>query len=454
MFFLKGEVQMDFDVLFIGSGQAAWNGAVPMSNNGLKVAVVEEAQYGGVCSNRGCNAKIILDHPIDLLEQVKSLQNRGLDGVPALNWQDLMAHKHELITNQNYHNKERLVANNITTIDGSAKFIDRHTVQVNGKQYTSEKIVIATGLRPNRVNIPGADLFNDSTNFLSINKMPDHITILGAGFVALEFAAIASAAGAKVDVIARSNRILKDFPNKYVNKIVSIMKKQGIRFIQSTVVEQATKENELIVLKGNNGFSLSTNYVLDATGRVPNVEKLNLEKIGITYTPQGIVVNDLLQTSIDNVYAAGDIIDKKMPKLTPVAAFESRYLADQFIKNTTVSIDYPTVSTILFTSPRLAQVGVNLDEAIAHPDLFDVENFDYNKDWYRQKSNESNGELTLIFNKERQLVGAIELSVNAENTINTLVPYIELKLNTQQLNRLIYLFPSIEYTTQRRLSLV
>ena len=119
-----------------------------------------------------------------------------------------------------------------------------------------------------------------------------------------------------------------------------------------------------------------------------------------------------------------------------------------------MSIDYPTVSTILFTSPRLAQVGVNLDEAIAHPDLFDVENFDYNKDWYRQKSNESNGELTLIFNKERQLVGAIELSVNAENTINTLVPYIELKLNTQQLNRLIYLFPSIEYTTQRRLSLV
>jgi glutathione reductase (NADPH) len=446
---------MQFDVLFIGSGQATWNGAVPMSKSGLKVAVVEELQYGGVCSNRGCNAKIILDKPVELQQAVKALQNRGLDGVPNINWSDLMIHKHELIVSQNGHNKKRLIDSGITTITGHATFVDKNTVDVNGQQYTAQNIVIATGLRPHRLNIEGAQYFKDSTDFLSLAEMPKYVTVLGGGFVALEFATIANAVGSQVDVITRGEGILKAFPKKYVDLVVADLKGKGVRFIsQMTITEAEKVTNQKIALFGQNGFSITTDYVLDATGRIANTDQLGLDKIGVAYSERGIKVNDHLQTNISNIYAAGDVLDKTQPKLTPTAAFESRYLAKKFMGMSQNGIKYPPISQIVFTSPRVAQVGVTIDEATNNPDQYEIVDTAYQSDWFRQVQNEKNGQLTLIFNKKEMLVGATEVSHEADNTINGLVPYIALQLNKEQLNDLIYLFPSIEYTTQRRLPLV
>ncbi len=175
---------MDFDVLFIGSGQAAWNGAIPMSKAGLRVGVIEEGRFGGVCTNRGCNAKITLDRPVELMRQVEQLQGRGFDQLPTLNWHDLMAHKHEVIDGLAYGNEMKLAGAGVTNIIGHATFVDAHTLRVNDKDYTADKIVIATGRVPHRLDIPGKELLHDSTDFLVLEDMPKRLTIIGAGYVA------------------------------------------------------------------------------------------------------------------------------------------------------------------------------------------------------------------------------------------------------------------------------
>ncbi|GAO99692.1 dihydrolipoyl dehydrogenase family protein [Fructobacillus ficulneus] len=447
---------MDFSVLYIGSGQASWNGAVPLAKTGVKIGVIEESQYGGVCSNKGCNAKIILDKPLELINRVKDMQGRGLDGVPSVNWEDLMAHKHELIVPQDSHGKARLDNAGITTITGHAEFVDAHTVSVNGKNYTADKIVIATGLRPHQLDVPGKELFANSTDFLSLPHMPKHVTVLGGGFVAIEFATIANAVGAQVDVIIRSNRILRQFPAKYVAEVQADLKARGVRFVPNMNVQSATEgEDGQIELTGDNGFELTTDYVLDATGRIPNHDQLNLEAAGVKANNHGIEVNEYLQTSTPNIYAAGDAVDKKTPKLTPTAAFESRYLTSVFKGENDQPIKYPPISEIVFTSPRIAQVGVHLDEALAQPDKYEVTEASYDGDWFRQVENEQGAALSLIFEKDGgTLVGAAEKSNNADNTINTIVPYLAMKMTKEQLNDLVYVFPSIEYTLQRRLPLV
>ncbi|MBS9334932.1 NAD(P)/FAD-dependent oxidoreductase [Fructobacillus sp. M1-13] len=447
---------MDFSVLYIGSGQATWNGAVPLAKTGVKIGVIEESQYGGVCSNKGCNAKIILDKPLQLIDQIKALQGRGLDGVPDVNWEDLMAHKHELIVPQDQHGKDRLDNVGITTISGHAEFVDAHTVAVGKKTYTADKIVIASGMRPHRLDIPGAEHFDNSTDFLSLPHMPEHVTILGGGFVGIEFATIASAVGAKVDVITRGADILKQFPREYVASIKADLKQAGVRFIPDMAVQSAEKTSSgQITLNGPKGFVLTTDYVLDATGRVPNHDQLNLEAAGVKANAHGIEVNDYLQTNVPHIYAAGDAIDKTTPKLTPTAAFESRYLAAKFMGTNEGPIAYPAISEIVFTSPRIAQVGVHLDEAKANPDKYEVVSASYDGDWYRQVENEQRGQLALIFEKANQkLVGAAEKANAAEETINTIVPYVQMALTKEELNDFVYVFPSIAYTLQRRLPLV
>lgn len=443
----------EFDVVYIGSGQATWNGAVPLAKKGFKLAVVEEALFGGVCSNYGCNAKIVLDHPVELSRQIEAMQQRGVEGTIDINWRDLMAHKHELIDPQSMHNEHRLTNEGIQVYKGHGTFVDAHTVMVNDEKITADKFVIATGQRPHRLTFTGDELVHDSTDFLSLPDMPEHVTILGGGYIALEFATIANAVGATVDIITRSGNYLRGFPQEYVNLVVADLKARGVRFIPSqsvTAVEEMADSNQLRV-KGQNGLELVTDYVLDATGRQPNHDQLNLEAVGVATTDKGIPVNGYLQTNVENIYAAGDIVDHALPKTTPVAAFDSRYLCARFAGETTAPIDYPAISTVVFTSPRIAQVGVTVNEALTQPDRYTLQKVDFQSDWFRQVGNETSAYMTLIFDQEDVLVGAAEMSHQAVNSINTFVPIIELGLKRHELQRFIYLFPSIEYTGQRRL---
>ncbi len=439
---------MDFDVLFLGSGQGAWNGAIPMAKAGLKVGVIEEGLFGGVCTNRGCNAKITLDRPVELLRQVEQLKGRGFDSLPSLNWPDLMAHKHEVIDSLAESNKQKLENAGVQTIIGRGTFVDSHTIEVDGTAYSADKIVIVTGQLPHRLDIPGSELFHDSTDFLVLEEMPEKITFIGGGYIAMEFATVANAFGSDVTMILRGTKVLKDFHQPYVEEVVKDLKRRGVKFQFDVTLDSAEKTDQGIVLHGKEGYQHTTDYVLDATGRVPQTENMNFEGIGLEFDPiKGIPVNDHLETNLKGVYATGDILDKKQPKITPVAAYESQYLAHLFAGDTDEGIVYPPIAYNVFTSPRIASAGVTPEEAQANPDEYTVTAVDYaGKDWFHQVGNDDINKITFVYDKDDYMVGVTNVGNDAVETVNGLLDVMNAKLKAPDQEELIYIFPSIAHS--------
>ncbi|AVK61886.1 glutathione reductase [Lactobacillus sp. CBA3605] len=432
----------DFDVLYLGSGHGTFDGAIPLAAKGVRVAVVEPGLIGGTCPNRGCNAKITLDAPVALQRQLAALKP-VLTGTTKIDWTANMAHKKAVIEGLPAAIGGLLTNSGVHLIQGRGTLVDAHTVNVGSQTCTAENIVLATGLHSHRLNIPGADLLHDSTDFLSLTKLPAQLTIIGGGYIALEFATIAQAAGSAVTLVLRGKQALRHFYQPYVEQLLQQLTIKGVKIYRETVVTAVKRVGDQCQVETDTQPTWSTDWVLDATGRVPNVENLGLEKVGVIYNAKGIVVNDHLQTSVPNIYASGDVIDKVQPRLTPTAIFESTYLMHTFAGETTAPIDYPAIPTVVFTSPRLAQVGVTAETALAHPDQYRVVTHHVPDDWYRQVGQETSGDNCLIFDQDQHLVGATEVSDQAADVIDTLLPAVTFKYGPAQFERLIHLFPTI-----------
>jgi len=442
-----------FDVLFIGSGQGAWNGAIPMAQKGLNVAVIEEDKFGGVCSNRGCNAKILLDRPFLLKHLTDGMVGRVFNNELTTNWPDLMKVKQEIIGQQDHNNRTKLEKNSVTVIKGHAEFKDNQTVVVAGDEYQADKIVIAAGTRAHHLDIPGAELFKTSDDFLDMPDMPDKITLIGGGLIAVELASISAEAGANVTILVRGQQILKDFYPNYVARMADVLTKQGVKIIYGSALEQAEQTVQGIVLTANGEKLPGTDYVVDATGRKSNADKLGLENTDVQVDENGwIVVDEFLHTTVPNIYATGDVTNHHQPDITPVAAFESKYLGHVFTGETTEAIAYPYIPRVAFTIPRIAQFGTmpvglvvdGVDEA-GHQ----VKILPSSGDWFKLLQNETEGEITLVYGDDNLLIGAAAIGYEAEDEINGLLPYAQLKMDRQAMDQFVWLFPSLQYMTSR-----
>ncbi|MBS1013977.1 dihydrolipoyl dehydrogenase family protein [Levilactobacillus brevis] len=430
----------DYDVLYLGSGHGTFDGAIPLAAKGVKVAVVEGGLIGGTCPNRGCNAKITLDAPVALQRQLAAL-NPVITGDTTINWSANMAHKHEVIDGLPDFIGGLLKDNGVEVITGYGKLTAAHSVQVGDQTYTADKIVIATGLHSHRLAIPGSELAHDSEDFLNLTSLPARMTVIGGGYIALELATIANAAGSDVTILLRGQQALRQFHQPFVETVLSDLTDRGVQILRDTQVTALKQADDALQVVTDTQGTLETDWVLDATGRDPNTQNLGLEDVGVAYTNHGITVNDHLQTSVPNIYASGDVIDKEQPKLTPTAIFESMYLSQTFAGETTEPIDYPAIPTVVFTSPRLAQVGVSV--AQAQKDGATVETNHVPDDWYRQVGKESQGDNALIFDAKHHLIGATEVSEQAADVINTLLPAIEFQYGPAEIGRLVHLFPTI-----------
>ncbi|AFS41191.1 MAG: NAD(P)/FAD-dependent oxidoreductase [Leuconostoc gelidum] len=436
--------QYDYDVLYLGSGHGTFDGAIPLAQSGVKVGVIEADMIGGTCPNYGCNAKITLDAPVVLTRAAERLSGI-VQGNLNIDWAQNEAHKETVINGLPDMIGGLLTDSGIDVIHGRGVFEDNHTIVVAGKSVTADKIVISTGLRPHRLDISGSELAHDSREFMSLKTLPQKIAIIGSGYISMEFATIANAAGADITVFMHGDRALRQFHAPYVDKVVTDLKQRGVTFISNADVTAFEQNGDQIQVIYSDNQSLSVDWVLDASGRVPNVDNIGLETLGLIYNKSGIPVNDYLQTNIDNIYASGDVIDKTQPKLTPTAIFESTYLFKQFSGQTKASIHYPVVPSVVFTSPRIAQAGMLVQDA--EKGDYVVQQTDLTKDWYRQVDNETLADNTLIFDQQHNLVGVTEVSEQAENVINTLLPAIEFKFGPDEIGRLIHLFPSIGMAT-------
>lgn len=434
----------DYDVIFIGSGHACNHAAIALKLAGKNVAMVEQYKNGGTCTNFGCDAKIVLDGPFEYREGLSRYADLGIE-VPEINWTNLMGYKKQVIGAFDPILGQAFSGMGIDMLRGHGKLADAHTVMVDDKAYTAEYIVIGSGARNAKLDIPGKEFTHGSSHFLDLDVMPERIVMIGAGVISMEFASMALELGKEVTIIEFAPRALAAYPERYVDKIVAKMESMGAKFIFNQGVSSVEESNGAYLVKTAGGVCVEADYVLDATGRVANYEDLGLEELGIEASRRGIKVDDHLRTSVPNIFVSGDAIDKTIPKLTPTAEFESNYIAMQILGFNPNPIQYPVIPNLVFTLPRVAQVGVSVSEAEANPDLYRVEVVPYGQTQSWVNNRDVEAEFTYIFDKEGYLVGAAMYGSEAAMMIDFVTLLIQKRISGIELGQMIFAFPTQSY---------
>ena len=360
-----------YDYIILGTGPAAYQFIKLLATQHKSILVIESGLFGGTCPNVGCEPKIYLDGAVQAALLSKQLEGHGIEQAAAMNWSQLMKEKKKRFTSWPDETKE-IIGKTCDVISGSAHFINRQTIAVNQKYFQGNKIIIATGRRPHELSIPGAKFLHDSSDVLSLNKVPEHATFIGAGYVAMELATFLAAAGSQVTILVRGEQVLRHFYQKYSSDLVNRMMQRGIQFRFATEATRITQLSDKYVVELNQDSSLVTDYVVNASGRTPNIEKLDLSAAQIDYSSKGIDVDRHLQTNVKNIYAIGDVTSQDVPNLTTVAEFQARYLFNSLEKGLSQPIDYPAIGTGVFAFPQLAQAGVNPDSVSEDRDNFEI----------------------------------------------------------------------------------
>ena len=429
-----------YDVVFLGSGHAAWHAALTLKQFGKSVAIVEKDTIAGTCTNYGCNAKILLEGPYEVLEEAKQYSNIINTQNLAVNWQNLMDYKKEVIHPMSGSLKSMFEQQGIDVIMGKGKIVDEYTIDVEGNQIQADFIVVATGQHSNKLDIEGKELTYDSRDFLSMESLPQSITFIGSGIISIEFASIMIKSGVEVNVIHHSNEPLKGFNTSHVNKLIEKLKSEGVQFYFNENTQSVKKDGQHFVVTTESGLSIETEYVLDATGRKPNVQEVGLENVNIEFSDKGIKVDDYLRTNVKNIYASGDVIDKTIPKLTPTATFESNYIAAHILGLNQNAIQYPAIPSVLYSLPRLSQIGVTVSEAQKSDD-YTVKDIPFGKQMVFEYKNETEAEMSIVLDRHQRLVGAEIYGNDANDLVNLLVFIINKQMTAQELNQNIFAFP-------------
>ena len=433
----------DYDVVFIGSGHACWHAAVALAQGGKKVAIVEQDLVAGTCTNYGCDAKILLDAPFEAIDDIERYKKIGANNISTIDWKKLMNYKKGEIGKFPLGMSLMFKLSKIKLIKGHGELEDKNTIKIGNKKITSEYIVIGTGEHPNRLDIAGKEYLHDSREFLDIEEFPKRIVFIGAGIISMEFASIALKLKSEVNIIQFDDIALGQYPKKYVDKLVKKMKDEGAKFRFNESVAKVEKEGQEYIVTLKSGKKIKCDYILDATGRLPNVDNIGLDKVGIEYSVKGIKVDEYLRTSVKNIFASGDVINKNIPKLTPTATFESEYIASYIMGINTEKINYPAIPNLVFTLPRISQVGISVKEAQENKERYKIVEIPFGKNMLFWAKNDKNIDFTFIFdNNTNDLVGAAFYGSDAGAYIDLITIIINKKMSQKDLREMVFAFPT------------
>jgi glutathione reductase (NADPH) len=359
----------EFDVFVIGTGTAGKGVAKDCAEAGWKVAIADNREYGGTCPNRGCDPKKVLVGITEIIERSQNMLGLGISKMPEVNWQDLQKFKYKFTGAIPAATEKDLAALGIKMYHQSPKFLDENTLSVEGKTVKTKKIVIATGNKPMPLKIPGAELMLNSDDFLELEKLPESMIFIGAGYIGMEFAHIAARLGVEVTVIDTEPRPLSNFDEDMVAHLTEASEAIGIKFIFNAKASKIEKLRKYLRVtaetKNGEEISAKAELIFNTAGRVPSIDELELEKGNVAFTNKGISVNEHLQnTTNPSVYACGDVSDSEGLPLTPLSSQESRVVSANLLgKYNKTEAHYPPQPSVVFTLPNVASVGLSEQQA-------------------------------------------------------------------------------------------
>jgi glutathione reductase (NADPH) len=356
-----------YDLLVIGAGSGGLAAAERAAANGASVAIVEMKTIGGTCVNVGCVPKKLIWYAGETESFYSHAKDYGFQTkTPSLSFKKLVSHRqHYLkILNKKYH--QRLIRDNITYLQGNAKFTDPHTIKVANKLYTAKRIIIATGCSPHMPTIEGIEYAIDSNEFFALKSLPKRMAIIGSGYIAMEFSSILNKLGVDVHLVVRDGKPLKQFDSMISKALLELIKLKKIKLYKHHEVKKITRgtQKKLTLHCNKNKKITNIDTVLFAIGRHPCTNSLNLRAAGVKLTKDKYIAADKWETTnVPHIYAIGDVTGKKLQ--TPVAVAAGRKLASRLFGAQKFDfLDYDNIPTAIFTHPPAASVGLTEQQAV------------------------------------------------------------------------------------------
>ncbi len=363
----------DFDLFVIGAGSGGVRAARIAAGYGARVGICESSRVGGTCVIRGCVPKKLLSYAAHFAEEFEDAAGFGWDvGEPKFSWSRLIANKDREIDRLNQVYLRLLDNASVKLFNGHGKLLDSHRVQVGQDIVSADKILIATGGRPWRPEIPGAELSITSDEAFHLEALPKRVVVAGGGFIACEFAAIFNGLGADVTQVYRGEQILRGFDHDVQESLAAEMIKKGIKIVlHANLTELSRQTDGQINVKLDDGNEMQADTVMFATGRVPNVRGLGLRDAGVHALPGGMIpVDEYSRTNLDNVWAVGDVTNRV--NLTPVALMEGHAFADTEFGGRPRPVNHEFIASAVFSHPPVATVGLSEKDALHHYGDLDV----------------------------------------------------------------------------------
>lgn len=352
----------DFDLLVIGGGSGGIAAARQAASHGAQVGLVEARQLGGTCVNRGCLPKKLMVYAAQFADQFDVAANYGwATGDRQFDWSTLTAALDGEVHRLRSVYQDLLDKSGVEIFRHRAQFVDEHTLALGETTVTAAKILIAAGGQPTRPdNIVGIEHAITSDDIFSLPQQPQHIVIIGGGYIGCEFASILNGLGTEVTQILQDDKILSGFDDDLRDEIHTAMQRRGIAMVthsEQIAIAPAKSGLTLTVTTEQGQKTVLSDVVsLAATGRSPNVKGLGLENTAVTVEKGAIAVDAHYRTSVPHIFAIGDVIDRV--SLTPVAIREGRLFADAEFGHQPATLDYDTIPTAVFTNPELGSVGL------------------------------------------------------------------------------------------------
>jgi len=400
-------LEFEFDLIVIGAGSGGLAAAKRAASYGAKVAIVEGSKIGGTCVIRGCVPKKLMVYAALNMRNMVSSEGYGLINKEITFKSDVLLNnvREEVSRLSELHSKS-LKNLNVKVFEGFGRFLNQNSVAVVCpktknliRKVSAKKILISVGGKPKKLNIPGIDLAWTSDDIFELKVFPKKLLIVGGGYIACEFASIFRNLGTEVTQLIRGKNLLNGFDRDLSKFLEKSMFSSGIDLVSQNQLKSIKKSNGDLEATFESGCKFLTNNILIATGREPNLKRLELDNLNLEMEGMYLKVNELNQTSNSNIFAIGDIVKK--PNLTPVAIEQGRVFADNYFAEKKRKVNYENIPKAVFTIPEISSVGLSEEEA---KEIYSEENIEIFKCSFIPmsntfKKNKSKCMLKLVVNK-------------------------------------------------------